>query len=143
MGRTGKGIRIMNEEVLIGSEVTIQVGRFKSRAIVLGKNEFGSYVVRTLAKQKTIVAQRILSVHRAPLHQAPRTLLNIAFELLQKRGVATAGELAQQILQDELWKPTKGGKTPRLTLYSLLYLDAKKKTPHVQKIEDGKWRWIG
>ena len=63
--------------------------------------------------------------------------------MLQERGVATAGELARQIIEEGLWKPTKGGKTPRLTLYSLLYLDSKKKAPHVRKLEGGKWEWRG
>ena len=67
----------------------------------------------------------------------------MAIQLLKENGPATAGDLIHIILDNGLWKPKRAGRTPRLTLYGMLYNEAAKQTfPRVRRLEGGLWEAI-
>lgn len=127
--------------VVIGDNVRVRIGENIVPAVVLDENERGSFQVRLQATGSIIWTRRIVEVIRQnefPCHG----LLNAAISILQTTKKAmSAGELIREILNRDLWSPTRKGKTPRLTLYAMLYTEYhNKEFPRVEKAEGGLWR---
>ena len=130
----------MEEVPVIGSEVIIRIGHNLLPARVLAIRDTRSYQVRLEHSGSILWTRSIVEV----LHK--RTgggLLDMAIQLLKENGPATAGELIHIILDNGLWKPKRAGRTPRLTLYGMLYNEAAKQTfPRVRRLEGGLWEAI-
>ncbi len=127
----------INDEVLVKTE-----GVFKN-AIILERNKRGNYRIRYIAsgKENWVRAQLILP----RITQKQGGLLDIAIEFLRKRDrPMSASELIRTIINNGLWEPTRAGKTPRLTLYGMLYNEATcSATPRVRRLNGGLWMAIG
>lgn len=70
-------------------------------------------------------------------------LLNMSIQLLKENGLTTVDELIHIILNNGLWQPKRAERTPRLTLYGMLYNEAVKQTfPRVRRLEGGLWETL-
>ncbi len=126
----------INEEVLVKAE-----GVFKN-AIILERNSRGNYRIRYVmsGKENWVRAQFVFPC----VKQKQGGLLDIAISFLrnQKRPMS-AGELIRIIIDNGLWEPTRAGKTPRHTLYGMLYNEAFYSTaPRIRKMDGGLWATI-
>ncbi|HIV09083.1 MAG TPA: hypothetical protein IAC79_03075 [Candidatus Spyradenecus faecavium] len=69
-------------------------------------------------------------------------LLAIALDLLRQSEIPrTAGDLIRAILAQGLWSP-RTGKTPRLTLYGMLYTASHQPVPPVRRLPNGLWELL-
>ena len=130
----------MKEAPVVGSEVIIRIGHNLLPARVLAIRDTGSYQVRLEHSGSILWTRSIIEV----LHKRTSGgLLDMAIQLLKENGPATAGELIHIILDNGLWEPKRAGRTPRLTLYGMLYNEAAKQTfPRVRRLEGGLWEAI-
>ena len=104
--------------------------------MVVGYAKTGALRVRFSTGKEALVKGQ------ARVIRQPRTdgLLGAAVRLLEASGEPrTAGELIREILAHDLWRPTRQGKTPRLTLYAMLYNESKKPLSRVRRLEGGLW----
>lgn len=123
-----------------GKKVRFKIGDSLHIGILVDCDARGTYRVR-LNSGKEVLKKEVEVIEK---RSSQRGLLDLAIEILRVRNEPlTTLELIKIIQEGKIWEPCRQGKTPRLTLYSMLYNEAfYKELPRVGKDRRGRWVYI-